>query len=122
MKRYFTPLMPKHTLTNTHTGSYIQIYYYHLPRMGFTVRNNVQRAHPLLSLECTSEATLHCGSAPLNAPPAGSLTTRGCLLWQNKLCQTNGKLCGDFVRVRQHLQTVFDMSLNITVGRQRCSS
>lgn len=75
-----------------------------------------------LSLECTSEATLHCGSAPLNAPPAGSLATCWCLLWQNKLCQTNGKLCRDFVQARQHLQTVSDMSPNITVGRQRCSS
>lgn len=122
-KSSYIPLLPTYTHRRTHTnmlsGSYIQIYHYRLLRIGFTVRNNVKRA---LSLECTSEATLHCGSAPLNAPPAGSLATSWCLLWQNKLCQTNGKLCRDFVRARQHLQTAFDMSLNITVGRQRCSS
>lgn len=89
----------KRVFTHTHThavilsGSYTAITVY---SESFTVRNNVKHARPPLSPECTSEATLHRGSAALNAPPAGSLATSRCLLWQSTLCQPDEELCRGF--------------------------
>lgn len=99
-KSFYIPLLPTHTNAHTHQhGSQAHTYRSTITvysGLAFTVRNSVKCARPLLFLECTSEHTLHCVSAPLNAPPAGSLTTSRCLSWQNKLRQLNGKSSAGF--------------------------
>lgn len=63
----------------------------------------------VLPLECTSEATLRCGSTPLNVPPPQAYVCYGrtgrsaAISWKQKA-------------------TALDASLNLSASRNRCSS
>lgn len=76
----------------------------------------------VLSLECTSEATLHCGSAPLNAAPLQAPLWRAGVCYGGASCaRQTGSSAGSLCEARQHMKTAFDMCLNITSGRPRWS-
>lgn len=73
------------------------------------------KKRPLLSLECTSEASLRCGSAPLNALPAGSPHDEGGIFYAEQAVPAEWKAPRG-VCASEATLGVFDMSLTMTAG------
>lgn len=73
-----------------------------------------------LSPECTSEATLHCGSAPLNAAPRRLPHDAPVSVMEAQAAPDKQEaLQGVGVKRRRRMKTAFDMCLSVTSGRPR---